>query len=192
MTNVVESNVINMDVIREQVAELTKDNEGAIDMTMENVAENVMDNEVITEETTMVGEEQTEQTLDEQTLVEQAMVEQVQDIDNTACVCDIEESIEEVSEEEQLSPEEALKPMRMLNSSSNGKTPKQILNLHTRNELSFENLVQRSYVWEDERKSYFISSMILGYPVPPIYTAKNGKYTMFWMGSSVSKQSLVL
>lgn len=38
--------------------------------------------------------------------------------------------------------------------------------------VSFDNIVQRSYVWEQARKSLLIESMIIGYPVPPIYSKR--------------------
>ena len=40
-------------------------------------------------------------------------------------------------------------------------------------ELTFENAVQRGYVWDNEKQSEFIMSIILENPIPPIYVAKN-------------------
>lgn len=39
--------------------------------------------------------------------------------------------------------------------------------------ISFDNIVQRSFVWERKRKSELIQSMIIGYPIPPIYTKRS-------------------
>lgn len=39
--------------------------------------------------------------------------------------------------------------------------------------VRFDNAVQRGYVWDDKRKSLLIHSMLMGYPIPPFYAAKN-------------------
>lgn len=160
--NVVENNVINMDVLREQVAELTQDkeNKGEIDMITDMTTnETLLKNETTVEET--VGLELEKQ--------DELIQDEFTDVSTD------EELSEDQEQKTVLFPNEELKPLRMLNKSTNSQMPKWFLNLQKRGELSFENLVQRSYVWEDSRKSYLISSMILGYPVPPIYTARSGK-----------------
>lgn len=50
----------------------------------------------------------------------------------------------------------------------------QIANMIKGKKISFDNLIQRSFVWDKTRKSELIESMIIGYPVPPIY-AKRGE-----------------
>ena len=45
--------------------------------------------------------------------------------------------------------------------------------------VSFDNAVQRGYVWDNKRKSLLIHSMLIGYPIPPFYAAKNeNRYDM--------------
>lgn len=49
--------------------------------------------------------------------------------------------------------------------------------------LKFDNIIQRSYVWEQKRKSDLIHSMIEGYPIPPFYARKvDGKVYDFLDG----------
>lgn len=50
----------------------------------------------------------------------------------------------------------------------------QIASMIKGKKISFDNLIQRSFVWDKTRKSELIESMIIGYPIPPIY-AKRGK-----------------
>ena len=42
--------------------------------------------------------------------------------------------------------------------------------------ITFDNAIQRGYVWDITRKSLLIHSMIESYPVPPFYAAKDGDY----------------
>ena len=46
--------------------------------------------------------------------------------------------------------------------------------------INFDNAVQRTLVWDDNRKSLLIHSMIEGYPIPAFFAAKdeNGIYSM--------------
>ena len=45
--------------------------------------------------------------------------------------------------------------------------------------IVFDAAIQRNMVWDDERKSLLIHSMLEGYPIPPMYATKdNGKYSM--------------
>ena len=46
--------------------------------------------------------------------------------------------------------------------------------------ITFDNAVQRGYVWDIKRKSLLIESMILGYPIPAFY-AKRGENKVFDM-----------
>ncbi len=57
---------------------------------------------------------------------------------------------------------------------------KQIVKMINNGKISFENSVQRGYVWNKSRQSLLISSLILNYPVPPIYAKKgeDGIYDM--------------
>lgn len=41
------------------------------------------------------------------------------------------------------------------------------------NKVSFNNIVQRSFVWDKKRKCDLIESLIIGYPIPPIYTKRS-------------------
>lgn len=44
--------------------------------------------------------------------------------------------------------------------------------------ISFDNIIQRSYVWEQSRKSKLVDSILQGYPIPSVYSKKgeNGVY----------------
>lgn len=52
----------------------------------------------------------------------------------------------------------------------------EIINLYKDGELKIDPIFQRLFRWEDERKTRFIESLILGIPVPPIfvYQDENG------------------
>lgn len=43
------------------------------------------------------------------------------------------------------------------------KTVRQFYQMYTNNQLNFDNAVQRSFVWDDDRKSLFIHSLIVGF-----------------------------
>lgn len=60
----------------------------------------------------------------------------------------------------------------MLNKMSITWNCKQVVNMMKKGKCSFDNIIQRSYVWELLRKSDLIHSMIEGYPVPPFYTRR--------------------
>lgn len=49
---------------------------------------------------------------------------------------------------------------------------KQISAMIKNGKINFEHIVQRSYVWERNRKSGLIESMILGYPIPVVYAKR--------------------
>lgn len=49
---------------------------------------------------------------------------------------------------------------------------KNIKNMVAKGNIDFNHIVQRSYVWERKRKTALIESMILGYPVPPIFAKR--------------------
>lgn len=51
-------------------------------------------------------------------------------------------------------------------------TCKQIVKMIEKNTISFNNVVQRSFVWEKSRMSELIWSIIMGYPIPPIYAER--------------------
>lgn len=51
-------------------------------------------------------------------------------------------------------------------------TCKQIVKMIDKDAISFKNVVQRSFVWEKHRMSELIWSIIMGYPIPPIYTER--------------------
>lgn len=59
-----------------------------------------------------------------------------------------------------------------LEKASIGWSAKQLKVMVTNGKINFDHIVQRSYVWEKERKSHLIESMILGYPIPPIYAKR--------------------
>ena len=51
-------------------------------------------------------------------------------------------------------------------------TCKQIVKMMEKETISFKNVVQRSFVWERHRMSELIWSIIMGYPIPPIYAER--------------------
>ncbi len=56
---------------------------------------------------------------------------------------------------------------------------KQITKMVGASKITFENVVQRGYVWDTKRKSLLIHSMLSGYPIPPFYaTKRDGVYDM--------------
>ena len=54
-------------------------------------------------------------------------------------------------------------------------TAKQLNKLAQKGLIQFDNAIQRGYVWDVKRKSLLIHSMLVGYPIPPFYAAKNGE-----------------
>lgn len=55
-------------------------------------------------------------------------------------------------------------------------TCKQIVKMIDKETINFKNVVQRSFVWERHRMSELIWSIIMGYPIPPVY-AERGEST---------------
>lgn len=51
-------------------------------------------------------------------------------------------------------------------------TCKQIVKMIDKETIDFKNVVQRSFVWEKHRMSELIWSIIMGYPIPPIYAER--------------------
>ena len=51
-------------------------------------------------------------------------------------------------------------------------TCKQIVKMIDKETISFKNIVQRSFCWERHRMSELIWSIIMGYPIPPIYAER--------------------
>ena len=51
-------------------------------------------------------------------------------------------------------------------------TCKQIVKMIDKKTISFKNVVQRSFCWERSRMSELIWSIIIGYPIPPIYAER--------------------
>lgn len=49
---------------------------------------------------------------------------------------------------------------------------KQLKGMVTNGKINFDHIVQRSYVWERTRKSALIESMIIGYPIPPVFAKR--------------------
>lgn len=65
---------------------------------------------------------------------------------------------------------------------------KQLSGMVKNGKINFEHIIQRSYCWERARKSALIESMIIGYPIPPIFakriddgTGKRGGNTYYIM-----------
>ena len=50
---------------------------------------------------------------------------------------------------------------------------KQLKNMIASGKIDFNHIIQRSYVWERTRKSALIESMIIGYPIPPVFAKRS-------------------
>ncbi len=48
-----------------------------------------------------------------------------------------------------------------------------LTNLNKSDELKIDTVFQRLFRWDDERKTRFIESIILGIPLPPIFVFQN-------------------
>ena len=51
---------------------------------------------------------------------------------------------------------------------------KQVAKMIEKETISFKNVVQRSFVWERHRMSELIWSIIMGFPIPPVYSERGG------------------
>lgn len=49
---------------------------------------------------------------------------------------------------------------------------KQLSGMIKNEKINFEHIIQRSYVWERARKTGLIESMILGFPIPPVFAKR--------------------
>lgn len=49
----------------------------------------------------------------------------------------------------------------------------EIINLYKNNELVIDPVFQRLFRWDDERKTRFIESIVLGIPIPPIFVSQD-------------------
>lgn len=61
----------------------------------------------------------------------------------------------------------------MLKKATINWTGKTLTNMVNKDNVKFDCAVQRGMVWDDEKKSLLIHSMIEGYPIPPFYFAKD-------------------
>jgi uncharacterized protein with ParB-like and HNH nuclease domain len=52
---------------------------------------------------------------------------------------------------------------------------RQIIKMIAKETINFKNVVQRSFVWDKPRMSELIWSIIMGYPIPPIYAERGGR-----------------
>lgn len=51
-------------------------------------------------------------------------------------------------------------------------TAKKLSKFMSEEKVTFDNVVQRNLVWDKKRKSLLIHSMMVGYPIPPFYSAR--------------------
>ena len=49
---------------------------------------------------------------------------------------------------------------------------KQLSGMIKNDKINFNHIIQRSYVWERTRKTGLIESMIIGYPIPPVFAKR--------------------
>ena len=68
----------------------------------------------------------------------------------------------------------------MLSKANISWSVKQVVKMINNGKISFENSVQRGYVWNKSRQSLLIHSLVAGYPVPPCFARKgeDGVYDM--------------
>ena len=52
---------------------------------------------------------------------------------------------------------------------------RQLVKMCMNGSITFDNAIQRGYVWDVKRKSLLIESMIIGYPVPAFYARRDEK-----------------
>ena len=72
-------------------------------------------------------------------------------------------------------------------------TAKTLVNQMKRGNVNFDNAVQRGLVWDVEKKSLLIHSMVYGYAIPAMYFTRDEKRFMtVWMESSGVMQSASL
>lgn len=65
------------------------------------------------------------------------------------------------------------KSIGRLQASSIPYTVKQLNKMIDNGGIDFHNIIQRSYTWENKRRSEFIWSLIMNYPIPPIYAGRD-------------------
>ena len=68
----------------------------------------------------------------------------------------------------------AIDKVLKIEGSSSTWTCKQIVKMIDKETISFKNIVQRSFVWERHRMSELIWSIIMGFPIPPVYSERGG------------------
>lgn len=66
----------------------------------------------------------------------------------------------------------AIEKILKIEGSSITWTCKQIVKMIDKETINFNNVVQRSFVWEKHRMSELIWSIIMGYPIPPVYAER--------------------
>ena len=68
----------------------------------------------------------------------------------------------------------------MLNKANITWSVKQVVKMIGNGKITFENSVQRGFVWNKSRQSLLIHSIITGYPIPPCFCRKgeDGIYDM--------------
>ena len=52
-------------------------------------------------------------------------------------------------------------------------TAKNLAKRIEKGEVTTENAVQRGFVWDNDKQSLLIHSMLTGYPIPPFFMSKN-------------------
>lgn len=74
----------------------------------------------------------------------------------------------------------------MINLKSSSWNPKRLCTQIDKGNASFDNEIQRAAVWNASQKSLLIHSMIIGYPIPPLYAIQNEKIIDFLDGKQRS------
>lgn len=74
----------------------------------------------------------------------------------------------------------------MINLKSSSWNPKRLCTQIDKGNASFDNEIQRAAVWNATQKSLLIHSMIIGYPIPPLYATQNEKIIDFLDGKQRS------
>ena len=67
-----------------------------------------------------------------------------------------------------------MEEIKMLKRANINWNARQLAKMAQNGSIRFDNAVQRGLVWDVQRKSLLIHSMLTGYPIPPFYAVKGG------------------
>lgn len=68
---------------------------------------------------------------------------------------------------------------------------RQLIKMCINKSITFENTIQRGYVWDIKRKSLLIESMIIGYPIPAFYAVRGENKVFDMLDGKQRSQAIV-